>query len=103
MLYLPVKGQFPLTMYRPGGYHRGMDNTQFTPFEIRIDAIMRRRCLNVEELAALSGLSRPTIYALRDRKASGVQFETLNKLCRALSLQPGDLFEPRVEVEVRQA
>lgn len=48
--------------------------------------------MTVLELSTLAGLSRPTIYALRDGTADGVQLSTLELLCTALQISPGDLF-----------
>lgn len=68
-------------------------NTETKALTFRLNEIMHERRMTVEDLARLSELSRPTIYSLRDGKASGVQFLTLAMLCRALDVEPGDLFE----------
>jgi putative transcriptional regulator len=43
------------------------------------------------DLARQSGVSRETIRKLYNGKVTAVEMETLNRLCKALNCQPGDL------------
>ena len=40
-----------------------------------------------------SGSLYPILSILKNEKAKGVRFETLNKICAALDCQPGDILE----------
>ncbi len=42
-------------------------------------------------LAKETGISHTTLWRLRKGKAVGINFETLEKICRALKCQPGDV------------
>lgn len=63
-----------------------------TKITFRLLEIMIQRGLGITQLAKMSGLSRPTIYALRDNTADGVALATLGALCTALAIEPGELF-----------
>jgi len=54
--------------------------------------IMTERKLRVKQLARMSGVSRNTITALRG-EWMGVSALTIARLCKALNVKPGDLFE----------
>lgn len=49
--------------------------------------------LRISEVAGDAGLSRTTLTNLYYRRAQGITFETLNKLCEYLDCEVGDLFE----------
>jgi putative transcriptional regulator len=42
-------------------------------------------------LAKEAGVSHTTLWRLKKGKAAGINFETLEKICRALKCQPGDV------------
>jgi putative transcriptional regulator len=42
-------------------------------------------------LAKETGVSHTTLWRLKKGKAVGINFETLEKICRALRCQPGDI------------
>jgi len=42
-------------------------------------------------LAKETGISHTTLWRLKKGKAVGINFETLEKLCRALRCSPGDV------------
>ena len=42
-------------------------------------------------LAKKTGVSHTTLWRLKKGKAVGINFETLEKICRALRCQPGDI------------
>ena len=42
-------------------------------------------------LAKQTGVSHTTLWRLKKGKAVGINFDTLEKICRALGCQPGDV------------
>ena len=42
-------------------------------------------------LAKETGVSHTTLWRLKKGKAAGINFDTLEKICRALRCQPGDV------------
>ena len=61
---------------------------------INIDKLILRR-MTSRELAQKTGITEANLSILKTGKAKAVRVETLNKLCRALDCQPGDLLEFR--------
>lgn len=57
----------------------------------RLKEERERSRLTQEELALISGVSRPTIAALETNPSRRANPETVDKLARALKVQPGDL------------
>lgn len=60
---------------------------------IRIDVMLARRKMSVTELAEQVGITLANMSILKNGKAKAVKIETLNRICRALHCQPGDLLE----------
>ena len=67
-----------------------------------IDVMLARRKMSVTELSNRVGITMANISILKNGKARAVRVETLNKLCRALDCQPGDLLEYREEEPLSQ-
>jgi putative transcriptional regulator len=59
----------------------------------RVSRAMGERRLKIVDVARLSGLSYQTVWDLYHGKAQRIDLGTLDKLCRALGVQVGDLFE----------
>jgi len=59
--------------------------------EIRIDKLLGNRGRSFYWLAKETGISHTTLWRLKKRKALGINFETLEKVCDALHCQPGDV------------
>jgi len=59
--------------------------------EWRLHIKMAEKRMRMTELARVSGISRETIRKLYYGKTTAVEMETLNRLCKALECQPGDL------------
>ncbi|WP_061946224.1 helix-turn-helix domain-containing protein [Collimonas pratensis] len=59
----------------------------------RIDVLLARKKMRSKELAEIIGISEQNFSVLKTGKIKGIRFETLDKICRALDCQPGDLFE----------
>lgn len=60
-----------------------------------IDVMLARRKMSVTELSRRVGITMANISILKNGRARAVRVETLNKLCKALDCQPGDLLEYR--------
>ncbi|MGR3515274.1 MAG: helix-turn-helix domain-containing protein [Paracoccaceae bacterium] len=60
---------------------------------VRLDVMMARRKVTGRDLAAQIGISEQNLSLLKSGKVKGIRFETLEKICRALDCQPGDLLE----------
>ncbi len=62
---------------------------------INIDVMLAKRKMSVTELSEKLDITMANVSILKNGKAKAVKLETLNKLCRALDCQPGDLLEYR--------
>ena len=59
--------------------------------EIRVDQLLQAQERTFYWLAKETGISHTTLWRLKKGKALGINFETLEKMCQALSCQPGDV------------
>ena len=66
---------------------------------INIDVMLAKRKMSVTQLSEKVGLSMVNISILKNGRAQGLRFATLNKICEALDCQPGDLIEYRKDEE----
>lgn len=57
----------------------------------RLDKLLAKEKRSFYWLAKETGVSHTTLWRLRKGKALGINFETLEKICQALSCQPGDV------------
>ena len=57
----------------------------------RLDKLLAKEGRSFYWLAKETGISHTTLWRLRKGKAVGINFETLEKICRALRCQPGDI------------
>lgn len=64
---------------------------------INIDVMLAKRKMSVTELTEKVGITMANISILKNGKAKAIRFETLDKICRALDCQPGDILEFRDE------
>ncbi len=64
-----------------------------------IDVMLARRKMSVTELSRRVGITMANISILKNGKARAVRVETLDRLCRALDCQPGDILEYRPDEE----
>ncbi|MFA6263172.1 MAG: helix-turn-helix transcriptional regulator [Candidatus Babeliales bacterium] len=58
---------------------------------VRLDEIMARRKIRLNELAARVDITEANLSILKTGKAKAIRFSTLEALCKALECQPGDL------------
>lgn len=66
---------------------------------INIDVMLAKRKMSVTELAGQVGITLANISILKNGKAKAIKIETLNKICRALDCQPGDLLEYQEDMD----
>lgn len=59
--------------------------------EIRLDQILKQSGRTYYWLAKEAGISHNTLWRLKKGKAKGLNFETLESICRALECSPGDI------------
>src|SRR5687767_10013276 len=59
--------------------------------EIRMNHLLEALGRSYYWLAKQTGISHTTLWRLKKGKALGINFETLEKMCRTLECQPGDL------------
>ena len=59
--------------------------------EIGLDGLLEEQGRTFYWLAKETGISHTTLWRLKKGRALGINFETLEKICRALGCQPGDV------------
>ncbi len=62
---------------------------------INIDVMLAKRKMSVTELSEKLDITLANVSILKNGKAKALKLETLDKLCKALDCQPGDLLEFR--------
>lgn len=55
--------------------------------------LMGIRKWNMQDVCDLSGLARNTVSNLYHEKGKGIDYDTMEKLCKLFNCQPGELFE----------
>lgn len=60
---------------------------------IRLDVMLARRKMSLTELSGQVGITLANLSILKNGRAKAVKLETLDRICRALQCQPGDLLE----------
>ena len=61
----------------------------------KFSVILGEKLLRISKVAQDTGVSRTTLTNLYFRRAQGVTFEVLDKLCKYLECDVNDLFEYR--------
>jgi putative transcriptional regulator len=61
--------------------------------EIRVDELLDEHGRSFYWLAKETGISHTTLWRLKKGKALGINFDTLEKICRGLNCQPGDVMK----------
>ncbi len=64
---------------------------------INIDVMLAKRKMSVTELSNKVGITMANVSILKNGKAKAIKIETLDKICKALHCQPGDILEWRDE------
>ena len=58
---------------------------------VNIDVMMAKRKIRSNELAEKIGITKANLSILKTGKAKAIRFTTLEKICKALDCQPGDI------------
>ena len=66
---------------------------------INIDVMLAKRKMSVTELSEKVGITMANISILKNGKAKAIKVDTLDKICKSLECQPGDILEWRDENE----
>ncbi|PYS93642.1 MAG: transcriptional regulator [Acidobacteria bacterium] len=61
--------------------------------EIRVDKLLEARGRTFYWLAKETGISHSTLWRLKTGRAVGINFPTLEQICRGLNCQPGDVLK----------
>ena len=64
---------------------------------VNIDVMLAKRKMSVTELSERVGITMAYISILKNGKAKAIRVETLDKICKALDCQPGDILEYKSE------
>lgn len=62
---------------------------------VNVDVMLAKRKMSVTELSEKVGITMANISILKNGKAKAVRIDTLDKICKALNCQPGDVLEYR--------
>jgi len=60
---------------------------------INLDVMMAKRKIGLIELAEKIDLTPANLSILKNNKAKAIRFSTLEKICKELGCQPGDIIE----------
>ncbi|MCY6379598.1 helix-turn-helix domain-containing protein [Hoeflea prorocentri] len=63
------------------------------PIVVNLDVMLARRKMRSRTLAEMVGITEQNISLLKSGKVKGVRFDTLERICKALDCQPGDILE----------
>lgn len=61
--------------------------------KIDLDLIMLKQKISSKDLAAKLNITPANLSILKTGKAKGIRFSTLEKLCKILNCQPGDIIK----------
>lgn len=60
---------------------------------INLDVMMAKRKIGLIDLAEKIDLTPANLSILKNNKAKAIRFSTLEKICKELNCQPGDIIE----------
>lgn len=60
---------------------------------IHLDVMLAKRKMRVTDLSKKVGITLANISILKNGRAKAIRLSTLNKICKTLNCQPGDLLE----------
>lgn len=66
---------------------------------VNLDVMMAKRKISSNELSELIDITPANLSILKTGKAKAVRFSTLDKICKVLNCQPGDILEYRPDEE----
>lgn len=71
--------------------------------EIKVNELLAEHQRSFYWLAKETGISHTTLWRLKKGKAFGITLDTLEKMCRALQCQPGDVLILRTDKKSRKS
>lgn len=69
------------------------------PIIVNLDVVMAQKKISAGDLAERIGITPANLSILKNNKAKAVRFSTLEKICKVLNCQPGDILQYRAEKE----
>jgi len=60
---------------------------------VRLDRMMADRKISLNDLSEKVGISIVNLSNLKTGKVKAIRFSTLNRICKELKCQPGDILE----------
>ena len=61
--------------------------------KVDLKKMLKMRGMTGKELVNQIGLTEANLSVLRSGKAKAIRFSTLNKICKALNCEPGDILK----------
>ena len=61
------------------------------PIRVRLGVMLAERDVKSKDLADYVGITEANLSLLKNGKVKGVRFETIDRICKYLDCQPGDL------------
>lgn len=62
---------------------------------VNLDVMLAKRKMSLTELSDRVGITMANLSILKNGRAKAVRFETLDRICKVLGCQPGDILEFR--------
>lgn len=66
---------------------------------VRLNVMLAERNVKSKDLAEYVGITEANLSLLKQGKVKGVRFDTLERICRFLDCQPGDLLRYEADPE----
>ena len=60
---------------------------------IRLDVMLAKRKMKLNELADRVGITAQNLSVLKSGRAKAIRFSTLNAICKELDCQPGEIMD----------
>ena len=60
---------------------------------VNLDVMLAKRKMSLTELSERVGITPANLSILKNGRAKAVRFETLDRICKVLDCQPGDILE----------
>jgi len=61
------------------------------PIIVHLDVVLAQRKMRLNTLAELVDITPQNLSVLKTGKAKAIRFDTLEKICKVLQCQPGDI------------
>ncbi|MCK8607789.1 helix-turn-helix domain-containing protein [Apilactobacillus ozensis] len=61
--------------------------------KITLDKVMIDKNISSKSLSSKIGITQANLSILKNNKAKGIRFNTLDKLCNVLNCNPGDIIQ----------